>query len=194
MANIFDERLKPYLQPDERLLWSGSPKQGYVQNQNQGFMLVAAVLIIPALLLLDGGSGPDFVFKFQILRGFTAIIVLAMIVVSIVIDKLDRENTLYAITNERVLFLYGPFTIKQASIPLNTLNILRDVEYVDIANGFGAITFKPGMYVKLKLFPIPWFLRRGYRPSSFLSINYVQDVYHILRDAIAEAKPKHLTA
>jgi hypothetical protein len=187
MTSAFETRLKPYLHPDERLLWSGCPERGYPRKPGQWVAIVVLVVVWLSLIFLDGGSGSGFVFRFQLGRAVLMLVSLFILVGNVIIDKMDRDHTVYAITNRRILILWGPFSQKESSIPLNGLKTLRDVEYIDIANGFGAITFGPARYAQLKLFPVPWILRRKFRPSSFRSIDHVQNIYHILRDAIAAA-------
>src|SRR6185436_18707629 len=100
----------PYLLSTERVLWTGRPPTGILFRKADG-------LLIPFSLLWGGfavfweytaynSGAPPF---FLLFGGVFVIIGLFLVFGRFVYDMWVRENTVYAITNERVLILAGLF-------------------------------------------------------------------------------------
>ena len=123
------------LDPDERLIWSGSPAQGIKFRGSDIFMIPFSLLwggfaIFWEYSAIRGGAPLFFA-----LWGVPFVIVgLHMIFGRFVIDAKIREKTFYGLTDERVLIVSGLFKKKIKSLSLRTLD---DVSFSDHGGGTG---------------------------------------------------------
>jgi hypothetical protein len=139
--NSFEDQqsFAPHLLASERILWTGRPPGGILFRKSDG-------LLIPFSLLWGGfalfweysayhSGAPWF---FLLFGGFFVIIGLFIIFGRFIYDKMVRENTVYAVTNERILILAGLFNQSLQALSLKNQSEFS-LELSD--NGRGTITF-----------------------------------------------------
>ena len=131
----------PYLMAGESLVWWGPPRQGFMLTARDGFL-------IPFSLMWGGfsvfwettavTSGAPLFFK---LWGVPFVVMGLYIVFGrFLVDAWARRQTLYAVTNKRVLILRDwPFT-KFTALGLDQMPV---VEFKEGRNGRGTIFFGP---------------------------------------------------
>lgn len=165
------------LEPGERLLWSGSPPQGFMLTPMD-------ILLIPFSLMWGGfaivweagvlSSGAPWFFA---LWGIPFVILgLYIIAGRFFVDRLRRAHTAYALTDQRILILSGRHTTRAKSLALRTLAELTLDERGD---GSGTITFGSGRWPAIV--PPSW----PATPTipSFERIPHAGDVYARIRQA-----------
>jgi Bacterial PH domain len=180
----FDARatLENELGPQERLLWAGRPRQGFV-------LRAADVFLIPFSLLWGG---------FVVFWEFTAVSNKAPFFFALwgvpfllagcyfvfgrfIADARQRAKTSYGLTNERVIIVSGVFRRNVKSLNLRTLT---DVSLSERGDGSGTITFGqlPALALSMQGFPWPGM------PvvPSFELIPDAKEVYDTLRTAQRE--------
>jgi len=119
-----EQVLRPELARDERLLWSGVPKQGV-------FLRRSDLLAVPLSLMLGGfaffwersvSTAKDAPI-FMILWGVPFVLMgLYMIVGRFFADAYQRKRMFYGVTDQRVIILAGFFSREVKSLPLSTLS------------------------------------------------------------------------
>lgn len=133
------EDLYDHLDTGEKLLWTGKPKTGVVFRKMDIFMIPFSILwcgfaifwFVTALTM-----GAPFFFA---LFGVPFILIgLMMVFGRFIVDAKQRENTVYAITDNRVIIKSGIFSKKVQSLNIKTLSNVEMSEKVD---GWGTITF-----------------------------------------------------
>lgn len=171
-----------YLDKDEKILWIGQPKQGFVFKSTDLFILpFLSIWIIGIIFVL---LSSDF-FPFD---GFmtTWLFCAATLVISFLFarvwgDIYKRKKAMYALTNKRAIIKAGIVSQEISSYDLSTL---ININYNEKGNGSGTITFGDP--------PINfWTLRGTNRPlfedcketPDFQYIMDVRTVYTILMDA-----------
>jgi hypothetical protein len=136
-----NDELRTHLGANERLLWSGQPRQGIIFRPSDIYM-------IPFSLLWGGFA---FFWEYNVIRmgapwffmlwGVPFVLVGAyMIIGRFFYDAQVRKRTHYALTNERVIILSGMFQRQQHSVNLKTISDLTLTE----TNGNGTIGFGAG--------------------------------------------------
>ena len=134
-----EQSISRELEPDERLLWSGIPKQGLRLRPSDA-------LLVPFSLFWGGFA---VFWEAQVLNskapGFFALwgipfvlIGLYLILGRFVVDSRQRAATAYGVTNKRVLIVFGLFSRTVKSLALRTLT---DMTLSERSDGSGTISF-----------------------------------------------------
>jgi len=139
-----DSMIRNELDSNERLLWSGRPKQGIVLRGSDAFMIPFSLLWggfaifweYMALSIPDKAGLVVIVFP---LFGIPFVIAgLYFIFGRFIVDAKKREKTYYGLTDQRVIIRSGFFGKKTKSLNLRTLT---DISLSEKANGTGTISF-----------------------------------------------------
>jgi len=139
------QTILPYLLPAEKLVWSGRPPTGLLFRKTDVFLIPFSLLWLGFACFWEftaySSGAPVF---FLIFGGAFVTIGLFITLGRFVYDMLLRGNTIYALTNERVLILAGLFNRSLRSLSLKNLPQAA----LDLTNdGRGTITFGvPGTF------------------------------------------------
>ena len=183
------------LEPGEKLLWSGQPRQGIVFRGSDLFLIPFSLLWGGFAIFWEvaavygtsrsGNNAPDFVrFVFPLFGLPFVAIGLYMIFGRFFTDSAQRRKTVYGITDQRVIIRSGLFRRTTKSLNLRTLS---DVTLSERGDGSGTITLGPtgGFY--------SWFygaswpgMGRNLTPCLD-TITDAKNVYQILRRAQSAA-------
>src|SRR5262245_43215078 len=139
MWNEQKQLLQSQLAPDERLIWFGQPRRGFV-------LRAIDVFVIPFSLMWGGIA---IFAQVSVLTSDTTILsilfVLPFFVVGLyllfrrfILDAKRRGATCYGITNERIIIISTLFSRNIRSVDLRTLDVISLNEKSD---GSGTITF-----------------------------------------------------
>ena len=135
------QKLQSELSSGETILWSGRPRQGVLFRTSDTFL-------IPFSLLWGGfaifwvlgayASGAPFFF---VLFGVPFVLMgIYMIIGRFYVDSIMRKNTVYGVTNDRVVILTELFSKKTKSLNLATIS---DITFTSKSDGTGSICFGP---------------------------------------------------
>ena len=173
--------LEQNLKNEEELLWYGQPVQGIISYPIDSY-------IIPFSVIWGGGSliweivivyvfimSSDLMHFFLMLGGFPFVILgLHMIFGRYILDKKQRENIYYGITNRRIIVIQGK---KRSNISSFLISRLSNITIIEKQNNRGTILFS-------KRQPFDSFFARGLMPRKMFSserfemIDNVSDVYN----------------
>jgi hypothetical protein len=131
------ERVRSFLSTSERLLWSGKPQQGFVLRANDVFIIPFGLFW--TFVTVGGGIAAARESVLGVL--FLAPFLLAgsyLLVGRFWLDARQRHNTLYAVTDQRVIIVSGIFSRSVKSLNLRTLS---DITVNERSNGSGTISF-----------------------------------------------------
>jgi hypothetical protein len=135
--------LASHLAGGERLLWSGRPKQGVMFRASDAFQIPFSVLWCGfavsweySVLKTDGAAR----FFFNVWGILFVAIGVYMVIGRFFVDAKQRANTVFGVTDERILIVSGVFTRMVKSLNLRTLS---DISLVERADGTGTISFGP---------------------------------------------------
>lgn len=102
--------LRPYLRPDERLVWTGAPQRGLVLTGQDVFLIPFSLLwggfalFWEATVLMSGGPG------FMALFGVPFVVIgLFMIFGRFLVDAAIRRRMVYGLTDRRAIVLRRTF-------------------------------------------------------------------------------------
>jgi hypothetical protein len=181
MSNSPESILSQYLDPGERLLWSGQPRRGLLLRSQDAFLIPFSILWCGFAIYWEVSvirSGAPFFFR---LWGALFVCVGLFVVFGrFFLDAKNRAHTTYGVTSERILILSGLFSQQTKSLQLRTLT---DVSLTQRSDGSGTITFGPTHYMNA-FFPAgAWPGTGRYAPPSFDLIERAREVYDIIRHA-----------
>jgi hypothetical protein len=157
-----ENELRPFLSPDEKLLWTGKPKTGIMFRTMD-------IFLIPFSLLWCGFAVFWFVMAWSsnapmpfALFGVPFVIIgLYFVFGRFVYDSLRRQRTVYGITDNRIIIRSGFFNKELKSLNIRTIS---DLNFKEKAGGSGTIALGPtdfryamfnGMYGWSGVKPIP---------------------------------------
>ena len=195
MSNDPTTEIANELEPGEKLLWSGQPRQGILFRSSD-------IILIPFSLLWGGfaifweigvlsatsrhnSSNPDIVRYLFPLWGIPFVAVgLYMIVGRFFVDSAQRRKTAYGITDRRVIIRSGIFTRSTKSLNLRTLS---DVTLSERADGNGTITLGAIAGVYSWFYGTSWPGMGRQQAPCLDTITHAKNVYEILRRAQSAA-------
>ncbi len=146
--------LREYLYQDESILWAGKPKSGFFFRQIDIFLIPFSIFwcgFITFWMYSAYTTGAPFVF---LLFGIPFVLIgLFLLFGRFFYDVKQRKNTIYGLTEKRIIIKSTLFSNKIQSINLQTLS---NIQYSEKLDGSGSITIQQGSINKqLKLDSIP---------------------------------------
>jgi hypothetical protein len=169
------------LGPNERLLWSGRPRQGLLLRGSDAFLIPFSLLWGGFALFWEAGvigSGAPFFFM---LWGIPFVLVGLYITVGrFFADAALRAKTFYGLTNERAIIISGLFSPTVKSLSLRTTN---DITLSQRADGSGSITFGSGVPFANVYRGMPWPGMGTRLAPEFEQIPDSRAVYQLIRQA-----------
>jgi hypothetical protein len=173
------------LDPGEKILWVGIPRQGILFRGSDILMIPFSLLWggfaifweIMALSIPTKESGPiAIIFP---LFGIPFVIVgLYMIFGRFIFDSKNRSNTYYGVTDQRIIIKSGLFRKSVKSLNLRTLT---DISLNEKSDGNGSIAFGQENPMA-SWFGGTSFLGREYNVPKFEMISNAKDVYNKIRE------------
>ena len=169
--------LSDFLNNDERLVWTGTPKTGIIFKKADIFLIPFSVFwcgfAIFWVIMASNTSGMFGLFGIPFV-----LIGLLLVFGRFIIDKKQREKTFYGITDTRIIIRSGIFSKKTDSINIRTLT---NLEFSEKADGSGTIRLGPkdprdpfGMMSGMSWWP-------GVKTTPALSdIQNVREAYNII--------------
>lgn len=173
------------LESDERLVWSGVPKQGLRLRPSDAALIPFSLLWGGFAIFWESTVLSSKAPGFFALWGIPFVLVgLYMIVGRFFVDARQRTATAYGITNKRAIIVSGLFSRTVKSLTLRTLT---DVTLTERRDGSGSITFGTTPVWGAGFGGSSWPSKSGYQLPSFDLIEDAKAVYSQLRAAQSAA-------
>lgn len=173
--NIENE-LRQDLGKSEKLLWAGKPKEGILFR-------VTDIFLIPFSLLWFGFA---IFWEFNALKmgiNFFALFGIPFLLVGLYVsvgrffaDSLKRKNTLYGITDNRIIIKSGVFSKETKSL---NIKVLADLSIKEKRDGTGTITLGPND-IRYAMFNGMGNWPGAKQPPSIEAVEDVRKVYNII--------------
>jgi hypothetical protein len=185
MLRSAESVLAPYLDPGERLLWSGQPRGG-IRLRPQDAFIIPFILWCGFAIFWEVSviyTGAPFFFM---LWGVPFVLIgLYFVFGRFFVDARSRQRTFYGVTNERILIVSGLFSQQVQSLSLRTL---ADLSLTQRSDGSGTIRFGPTHHFA-NFFPAgSWPGAGRYAPPAFDMIERAREVHDIIRQ-VQRAEP-----
>ena len=177
-----EQKLRPELGRDERLLWAGMPGQGLRFRGSDWLM-------VPFSLLWGGFA---FFWEFSVTSVGNAPLVMKLWGIPFVLmgfyitvgrffaDSFQRARTDYGVTDQRVIIVDGLFGRRVKSLALAGL---ADISLSERSDGSGTITFGAGTGPASWLGGYAWPGMRHRQPPAFEMIPDARRIYTLIREA-----------
>lgn len=136
-----ETELRPHLSSGERFIWTGRPKTGIVFRPSDAFMIPFSLFWGGFAVFWEVGviaTGAPFFFK---LWGIPFVLVgIYLIIGRFFADARKRANTIYGITQDRILIKSGIFNRDIQSLNIKTLS---EINLSQKSDNSGTITLGP---------------------------------------------------
>ena len=167
--------LKEYLDPNEVLIWIGEPKTGIIFRPYDIFIIPFSLLWCGFAIfwMIMAAQGSIFFALF----GVPFVIVGLMFVFGrFILDARMRANTIYGLTEDRIIIKSGISSKK-----INSINIkaLPEIEYTEKADGSGTIMIGPKNPMMMMANGMNWMPGNKFNPSLDM-IPEVRKVYTMI--------------
>jgi hypothetical protein len=182
MSDTVEQALQRELNPGERLLWSGSPRQGL---QLRG----SDIFLIPFSLMWGGFA---FFWEYTVVASQKApfffmlwgvpfvLVGIYFIIGRFFVDSYQRSRTCYGVTDERALILSGVLTREMKSLSLRNLEGMSMTERSD---GSGSILFGSINPINAMWYGTAWPGMTRRLVPAFELIDDVRKVYDLIKQA-----------
>jgi len=139
MIDNLQSELREHLDSKESLLWTGKPKLGIVFRTYDFFMIPFSVFWCAfAVFWVILASQGSWIFA---LFGLPFVIIgLFFVFGRFMIDAKQRQNTVYGLTENRIIIKSGIFSKSIKSLNIRTLS---DIELSEKGGGIGTISLGP---------------------------------------------------
>jgi hypothetical protein len=174
--------LQKELEPSERLIWSGQPRQGLAFRQGDLFLVPFSVLwggiaFYSAYTAAFVKNAP----LFSMIWGIPFVLIGVYLTVGrFFIDSYQRRWTFYGLTNRRALILSGVWTREVKSIDLRKLN---EISLTERSDGSGNILFGSASPYSSLWYGTAWPGMSAKLTPAFQLIPKVRVVYDLIRRA-----------
>ena len=135
------DRFRERLEPNEKLLWSGIPRQGLMLRASDAFIIPFSLVWCGFAIFWESTvftiGGPSFMLLWG---GMFVLVGLHFVIGRFFTDAIKRRRTFYAVTNRRVIIISGIFWQNVRSL------FIRGIPEMNLSegrNGRGTITFGP---------------------------------------------------
>ncbi|QEE51118.1 PH domain-containing protein [Flavobacterium alkalisoli] len=183
MHNDIQHELKSHLGVNEHLLWVGEPKQGVIFRTSDIFVIPFSIFWFGFALFWEFTVIYYGIPVFAIFGLFFVVMGLYFIIGRFIYDAKNRKNTIYGITESRVLIRSGIFKKEVKSL---NIKVLPHITFRENKNGSGTVLFGYDDF-RSRFGNRTIFNTRNF-PPSFECIPNVKKVYDILVSIQTETK------
>lgn len=130
-----------FLNPGEKIIWSGKPRQGFLLHRSDVFFIPFSLIWTALAIWMEYDtlvSPRPIQEKFWSL--FSLAVAAYILAVRFLVDAIYRSLTFYALTNQRVLIHAGFLKTTLTGLPLTSM---KEINLDLDKNGRGSIVFGP---------------------------------------------------
>lgn len=135
-----ENELLPNLSKGEKFLWTGRPKRGIVFGSSDILFIPFSMLWVAGVIFLEKTALQDGIHFPRLVIIPISIVGLYATAGRFFADAIIRKNTIYAITDTRVIIKSGVFDKRIKSLNIKTIS---DLSYKEKGNGSGTIILGP---------------------------------------------------
>lgn len=172
------------LNPAEKVLWTGKPRQGFVFWRSDIFFIPFSIVWAVLAYLWEFETAVSNVpFQDKFWSIFSLSVAAYIVLLRFFVDAIYRYLTFYALTNQRVLIHTGLFKTTLTSLPLADL---KEINLDPGKDGRGNIVFGP-------LDPKAWIYSGGGWPkmggqTSAPAFEMLKDAEKVYKQILAQQK------
>ena len=173
--------VQKHIEPRERVLWSGQPRQGVMLRGSDVFLIPFSLLWGGFVIFWEYSVLTQGAPLFFALFGVPFVVIgIYLIVGRFYVEAKQREKTFYAVTSERVLIISGLLQQKVKSLALRTLS---DVSVTESKDGSGSISFGHSFPFASLFGGMFWPGTGQFSGPRLDTINNSKQVYQLIREA-----------
>jgi hypothetical protein len=190
MIKDYSDEFNQHLFRNERIIWSGQPKQGFILRKHDIYLIPASCLglLIYVFLILSMINEMFMINEklpllFVIAMFFVGLGFLHSIIGRFFIETYQRKYTFYAISTERIIILKNK---PRASTKSLFLKKISEININTMKDGIGTITFGPVYTAAYLLSSFPWIEPQKEISPSFELIKDAKKVFDLLHETLQE--------
>ncbi len=177
--------IQKHLEPRERVLWSGQPRQGIMLRGSDIFLIPFSLFWGGFAIFWEYSVLTQGAPVFFVLFGIPFVIIgIYLIVGRFYVEAKQREKTFYGVTSERVLIVSGLLQQRVKSLALRTLS---DVSLTESRDGTGSISFGHSFPFASLFGGMAWPGMEQFMGPRLDTINNPKQVYQLIREAQKDA-------
>ena len=178
------QSVSPYLTSSEKIIWTGRPPTGILFRKSDGMLIPFGLLWVGFAVFWEytayNSGAPAF---FLLFGGAFVIVGLFLFFGRFMYDKWIRQNTVYALTNERVLILTGLFS---RSLKALNLKALPEISLQLLNDGRGTITFGTSQGYGFVRYSPGWPGMSQFSPPMFERIENASEIYKLIQSVTTQ--------
>jgi len=169
------------LAPNERILWTGKPRQGIYLRVSDTFLIPMSLLWCAFVVFWEARVFNSGAPLFFILWGIPFVLVgLYVVAGRFLVDAKQRSKTFYGLTEDRIIIVSGLFQKKTKTLNLQTLS---DISLTEREDRTGTITFGPSPPFYSWVAGASWPGLGQMAVPSFEAIENARTVYDLINNA-----------
>lgn len=173
-----ENELRPNLSSDEKLIWTGKPKTGILLRSSDAILIPFSVFWAGFVVFWETSVlSTDAPFPFALFGIPFVLVGLYITIGRFFVDAKKRSNTIYGITQDRIIIKTGIFNREIKSLNIKTLS---DITINQKADNRGTITLGPTDSRYSMMQGVEW--PGNKQPPCLEFIEDVKSVYDIIID------------
>lgn len=181
MHHDLHQKFRQELSSGEALLWSGRPPQGIILRGSDFFLIPFSILWGGFAIFWEYSAFNSGAPTFFLLFGAPFVLIgIYLIVGRFIYDSLNRRNTFYGISDDRVILITEFPARRVKSLNLSTLT---DVSLSEKSDGGGKIVFGPEQPMGSWANGMAWPGMTQYQSPMFELVKDAKHVYETVRNA-----------
>jgi hypothetical protein len=178
--------MRDALEPGERLLWSGRPRQGLLLRRGDAILIPATLVpfafavFLEAVVVAKGCLADGGAVAMALLIGSVVVATLHLVVGRFFLEAYQRARTFYGVSDRRVLIVFRFYGSRALAFALERVT---EIDLKADRGGLGTLTFgRSDRSIRIDA-PIFGLQSKTRKFAQFAAIEHADDVLRLIQEA-----------